>query len=113
MPGLLSWQSTTAAPSWTYLRSSQLLPPSKLPRSTRTTCSTTQKMFPYLGDRNTGYFSKSTMFGMALGERGLPTWCKYMTKKLFGASLSPDSIFDSLPRIYILPITILLFFFFF
>lgn len=51
------------------------------------------------------------MFGMALGERGLPTWCKYMTKKLFGASLSPDSIFDSLPRIYILPITILVFFF--
>lgn len=36
------------------------------------------------------------MFGMALGERGLPTWCKYMTK-LFGDSLSPDSILILFP----------------
>lgn len=53
-------------------------------------------MFPYLGDRNTGYISKSTVFGMALGERGLPTWSKYMTK-LFGDSLSPGSILILFP----------------
>lgn len=107
MTDLLSWQPTTSAPSWTFSGPPQLLLPSKLLGSTRTTCSTTQKKFPSLRDINTEYISKSTVYWHGCWE----TWAtslKYMNK-LFGDSLSSIRIFF-FPGFIFLPIIIWLLF---